>query len=413
MAGLTTVYENRRSRDRGCPTRVYAPPLPVLAVFVGVLLLHMTGSGAVRAQEMSPSLGWELTALAEPAQRVFAPAGGTLFANAGQRLLRSDDSGESWQEVNLPSGSTILDVDPTDAAILYAAAGEGVYRSDDSGASWRVVLEYGPTVGYEVSRLAVSPADHRVLYVGIKDSAGVSSAGRLLRSLDAGQTWQPLVTEQASLCGWTALLLQPHPLAAGRVFRATACLAGRTFGAPLEVSNDAGATWLPLFNAEPSARPTMGYPLAVGVARDSTPGRYYLAASRDARLGGSEVFRSDDDGSTWNEVLAFRGGGTPGYQQPGDDPDAPNVRLGGLVVDPGNADRVYVGQLIYREYPPKDPVAGGVLLTLDGGSSWNTLGQDLGGVNDLVLASDSQALYAATDQGVWRFALADAPVDAS
>ena len=47
----------------------------------------------------------------------------------------------------------------------------------------------------------------------------------------------------------------------------------------------------------------------------------------------------------------------------------------------------------------------GVLASLDGGTSWNPLGQDLGGVNDLILGGDGQTLYAATNQGVWRIML--------
>jgi hypothetical protein len=375
-----------------------------ISVLVGLLVFQTATAGGLVAQEVTPPSDWELTSLTEPTQRLFAAAGGVLFASAGQTLMRSNDGGASWQPISLPSNSMVVAVDPTNADIQYAAGEQGVYRTDDNGASWRLSLGYGPSIGYGVSRLSVSPADHDLLFAGMKGSADVSSTGRFVRSLDGGLTWQVLQTEQLSLCGWSVLLLQPHPTEAGRVFRATACLAGRTFGAPLESSSDTGATWAAIFNAEVSARPLGGYPLVLA-SQATPPGRSYLAANRDARLGGSGVFRSDDDGVTWTGVLAFRGGGTPGYRQPDDDPDAPNVRLGGLVVDPGDGDRVYVGQLSSTSYPPQDPVAGGVVASLDGGASWNPLGQDLGGVNDLLLGGDGQALYAATNQGVWRITL--------
>jgi hypothetical protein len=372
----------------------------VIGLLVGLLFLQTATSGGRMAQDVTPSMDWERTSLTEPTQRLFAAAGGALFAGARQRLLRSDDGGATWQQIELPADSMVAGVDPTNADIQYAAGGEGVYRTDDNGASWRLSLRYGPSIGDEVSRLAVSPADHDLLFVGMTGSAGASPMA-YLRSLDGGQTWQLLQTEQLSLCSWSVLLLQPRPMDARRVFRSAACLAGRTFGAPLEASSDTGATWAAIYNADPSGRSLGGYPLALAASR-AAPGRSYLAANRDARLGGSGVSRSDDDGVTWAGVLAFRGGGTPGYRQPDDDPDAPNVRLGGLVVDPGDAERVYVGQLSYTQYPPQDPVAGGVLASLDGGTSWTPLGQDLGGVNDLLLGGDGQALYAATNQGVWR-----------
>jgi hypothetical protein len=191
-----------------------------------------------------------------------------------------------------------------------------------------------------------------------------------------------------------------------RLFQSAACLAGRTFGAPLEQSTDSGATWLPVFNPEPYRTLAQGYPSHLAVGQGGAPGRCYLATNRDARLGGSALMRSDDDGTTWREVLAFHGGGTPGYRQPEAPPDAPNVRIGALAVDAGNPDQVYVGLLVYDAYPPQQPVGGGVLASSDGGASWASLGRDLSGINDLVLSPENQSLYAATEQGLRRLDLA-------
>jgi hypothetical protein len=48
-----------------------------------------------------------------------------------------------------------------------------------------------------------------------------------------------------------------------------------------------------------------------------------------------------------------------------------------------------------------------VTASFDAGRSWSPLGrQDLGTLYDLALGIDGQNLYAATDQGVWRLALA-------
>jgi hypothetical protein len=378
-----------------------------LAVLVALGLVQAFRVSDVGALQPDTSQDWELTSLTQPVREVFAVPG-TVLASTDEQLLRSDDGGLTWSPVTLPTGTVLAGVDPVDAAILYAAGGAGVYRTDDQGATWRVILHYSPQVGTDFGRLAISAPDHNRLYVAL---TGPASLVRLTRSSDAGLTWQQLQTSQSSLCAWTIPLLQADPTRPDQVFQSAACLAGRTFGASLKQSTDAGASWLAVFNPEPSQTPALGYPTHL-VITQSEPGRYYLASNRDARLGGSAVFRSDDDGTSWNEVLAYHGGGTPGYRQPDDDPDAPDVRIGGLVVDPANADLAYLGLQVYHGYPPVQMVGGGVLVSSDGGASWAALGQDLGGISDLVFSPENQCLYAATDQGLWRLALSSSGASA-
>jgi photosystem II stability/assembly factor-like uncharacterized protein len=303
-------------------------------------LYQATSAGGRSAQEADTSQDWVPTPLTQPVRRLWVTAGGTVVASTDQQLLRSDDAGTTWSPVPLPVEATVAAVDPTDPRIVYAADADGLYRTDDAGATWQLRLPYAPEGGAEVSRLAVSPADHDRLYLGLTQAPGAAATVRLLGSRDGGQTWQPLQASQASLCAWRVLLLQPHPTTADRLFRATACLAGRTFGAPLEESTDAGASWVAVFNPAPYRTPALGYPTELVGGQASTPARYYLASNRDARLGGSALLRSDDDAATWTEVLAFHGGGTPGYRPPEDPPEAPNTRIGGLAVDVGDADRV-------------------------------------------------------------------------
>jgi hypothetical protein len=53
------------------------------------------------------------------------------------------------------------------------------------------------------------------------------------------------------------------------------------------------------------------------------------------------------------------------------------------------------------------PAAGGaVAASLDGGATWADLGrQDIGAVSDLAVDVDGGWLFAATDQGLWRWRL--------
>ena len=365
-----------------------------------VLLLGVTADGAVA---QTPASVWELTALQQPVRHLVAGSAGALFATTDTQLFRSDDSGDTWRVVALPADNAVAAVDPSNQQILYAAAGQLLYRTDDGGTTWHAAGQYTPDDSLQVSRLVVSPADPSLLYVALAQLPGRAAEGRLLRSRDRGATWQQLQAVQQSLCAWSVLLLQPHPTDPGRVFSAAACLAGRTFGATLQQSSDAGTTWTAIFNPQPYATPELGYPTELVGGQN----RFYLAANRDARLGGSGVFRSDDDGVSWTSVLTLRGGGTSGFRAPEDDPNAPNIRIGGLAADANDADRVYAGQLIYDRYPPSEPVAGGVLVSRDAGATWDTLGcQDLGGVNALALGIDGRYLFAATAQGVSRLIIA-------
>jgi photosystem II stability/assembly factor-like uncharacterized protein len=343
-----------------------------------VLLLH--ASQGLRAQAAADA-DWVPAGLSGPVRELFAPADGTLLARTTDGLLRSDDGGTSWASVALPSSPGRVDVDPTASTLLYAAGADGLYKSADRGATWLLVL---PT-SEAVQAIAASPADGTVLYVGLTRSPTNSPDFRFLRSRDGGATWEQLEEHHNSLCGWGVRILQPHPTDVRRVFRTADCYAGRNLSDALRQSLDQGATWADLFE------PQLAFPTRLVGGAGAAPGRLYLAANRDARAGGSSVFRSDDDGRNWSEVLGFRGGGTT------EQPNLPNVQIGGLAYDPAAPNRVFVGLTEGGR---------GVRASSDGGRTWVNLGrQDLGQINALVLGINGRDLYAATDSGLWRLSL--------
>jgi photosystem II stability/assembly factor-like uncharacterized protein len=291
-----------------------------------------------------------------------------------------------------------VEVDPGDRVVLYVAGAGGLSKSTDGGASWTLLL---PTERH-AQAIAVSPADPGLVYLGLVASPGISSDFWFLRSRDGGATWDQLEEHHNSLCGWGVPILVPHPTEPSRVFRAASCLAGRDFGDALWHSGDQGATWARVFGATrlDAADPQLAYPARLVGGRGATPARYYLAANRDARFGGSSLFRGDDDGRTWTEVLAFRGGGTM------DRPEAQSIRLGGLAYEPARSDRVYVGFNAYAgEATGRTLADSGVMMSASGGT-WTDLGRrSLGEINDLALDVDGRSLYLATDRGVWRLRL--------
>jgi hypothetical protein len=71
-----------------------------------------------------------------------------------------------------PPDGYAVQVDPTDPATIYASGTAGISKSTDDGASWRVIYS-SPDGADPLARaslggaqLAVSPADHNVVYFG-------------------------------------------------------------------------------------------------------------------------------------------------------------------------------------------------------------------------------------------------------
>jgi hypothetical protein len=367
------------------------------ALLLSALVLMVSGVSGAHAAAIGD---WEATGLSGRVFELFTPAAGALFAKTEQGLFRSDDAGSTWAPVPLPPLPADVSlrflhvaVDPTDQSVWYSGGDQGIYKTTNA-ASWSLIL---PTPEREFSRaigIAPSAADVNLVYLAL---SGVFSGEsfRFLRSRDGGVTWERLEQEQNTLCGWSVLILQPHPTDVQRVFRTANCYAGRNLEDALDQSTDQGGTWSTLL------RPERSFPSWLVGGRGSAPNRFYLAANRDARAGGSSLFRSDDDGARWREVLTFRGGGTL------EQPEAPNVNIGGLAYDQLAPDRVYVALNEYMGHSDRRrATASWVRTSSDGGSTWADLGgQDLPEIHDLALGIDGQNLYAATEAGLWRLSV--------
>jgi photosystem II stability/assembly factor-like uncharacterized protein len=174
-------------------------------------------------------------------------------------------------------------------------------------------------------------------------------------------------------------VLLPHPTDAARLVTDAGCYAGRDFGTGLSQTQDGGMTWSTLFSKGKSL-----YPRRLVGGQGTLPGRWYLAGDAFQGIGGGSVFLSDDDGVTWSLVLRVE--------------DTAPV-LGGLAYNPQQPDNVWVAA-----GHTADPNVTGVRASPDAGQTWSYLGrQDIGWVNDLALAGDASAVFAATNEGIWWY----------
>lgn len=137
---------------------------------------------------------------------VYVAAQGPLWGPGGDRgLFKTSDGGKTWKNVLKISENTgVSDIaqDPEDPDVLYASAYQrrrhvftlidggpesALYKSTDGGATWNK-LKSGLPSG-EVGRIgvAVSPADHNVVYAIVEAS---EDKGGIFRSRDRGATWE-------------------------------------------------------------------------------------------------------------------------------------------------------------------------------------------------------------------------------
>jgi len=144
-------------------------------------------------------------------------------------------------------------------------------------------------------------------------------------------------------------------------------------------TTDAGVTWNPIFDGQPIA--SIG---ALAVA-PSNPNVIYAGTGesdiRSALSSGDGVYKSTDAGQTWRNIGL------------GD-----SRQISRIVVDPQNADVVYVGVLGHA-YGPND--TRGVYKSTDGGANWTHV-LDKGptiGVSDLAIATASPNILFA---GTWN-----------
>lgn len=128
-----------------------------------------------------------------------------IYAATRRGVQRSNDGGETWENVFLPEGTITGCLDLTVIAhegndVLITSCGSfyegGVHRSVDNGTTWEAVLDF-PEQGR--TTLAVAPSDNNIIYALAATQLGVTTPNRLgmqgvYKSTDMGETWEATVT---------------------------------------------------------------------------------------------------------------------------------------------------------------------------------------------------------------------------
>ncbi len=258
-------------------------------------------------------------------------------AAASGGVWKTTNAGTTWAPVFDNEGSYSIGyvaLDPKDPNVVWVGTGEnnsqrsvsygdGVYRSDDGGKSWKKVgLEKSEHVG----KILFDPRDSKTVYVAAQGPLWGPGGDRgLYKTTDGGKSWKK-VLDVSENTGVTDVVLDPRNpdvliAAAYQRRRHVWTLINGGPESALYKSTDAGATWTKL----KSGLPTEDLGRIGLAAAPSEPNVVYAIIEAADRKGG--IFRTSDFGATWEKRNDF---------------DQQAQYYAHLVVDPKNADRIYV-----------------------------------------------------------------------
>ncbi len=320
--------------------------------FIGDALFAGTTGGLFRWRDDH----WEPQA-GVPAASVYSiepgVEGAWFLATDTHGIFTSADAGSTWTHVPGLDGEILASVAALDARTLYAGtSGDGAFVTRDGGATWAALDNFR---GAYVSLIRFDPHDPQTIYLRTR--------GGLFRSHDAGATWQPVLGGiQNELVN--ALLFDS---ASPRIYAATDSR-GTFF------SDDDGATWQPAGAGSPQGVAT--YALAQIDAQTVLAGALngiYLSRDRgntwqsaNDGLGAPQIHALDLDPQTGALFAAtedglYRAESGGGFVRIDD--ETIHLPVLSIASAPGDHQVMYVGT--YRH---------GVLVTSDGGASWNSVG---------------------------------------
>jgi photosystem II stability/assembly factor-like uncharacterized protein len=269
------------------------------------------------------------------------------FGSVGGGVWKTTNAGRTWLPIfdSQPIASIgAIGVSPSNPDVVYVGTGEadmrsqisygnGMYKSTDAGRTWRHI---GLDDTRQIGKVIVDPRNPEVVFVAALGHVyGANPDRGVFRSRDGGATWQKVLFKSNDV-GAIDLTFDP---ADPQIVYATLWNTRRPPwsiyppsygpGSGVYKSTDGGSNWQQLTRGLPTdGVGRIG--LAVAPAN-----RARVYAIVDAKEGG--LFRSDDSGATWTRASGdARIWGRGWY-------------FGKVVVDPKNADLVYVSNTgVYR-----------------------------------------------------------------
>jgi photosystem II stability/assembly factor-like uncharacterized protein len=305
-------------------------------------------------------------------------------------------SGNVWKTVN--NGTTfkpvfekygayatgVITMDPNNPSVLWLGTGEnnhqralgygdGVYKSEDGGESWKNV---GLKDSRQIGGIVVDPRNSDVVFVAAEGSAwGPGGERGLYKTMDGGKNWRKVldISEHTGVNNVVMDPVDPNVMYATSEQRRRHVFTKIGGGPESAVyrSTDGGENWTKSMKGLPKVH-IGGMGIAVSPADRNVV--YLIVEAADGKGG---FFRSENRGASWKKMSDHHASGQY-YNE--------------IICDPVDVKKVYSMETRSK-------------LTLDGGKTWNNLGNDNRHVDDHALwidPADTKHFLIGGDGGVYE-----------
>ncbi len=306
---------------------------------------------------------------------------------AAGNIWKTTNNGTSWSPVFDTYGAYAigcLKIDPNNPSVIWAGTGEnnhqrqlgygdGIYKSEDGGSTWK---NMGLKDSRQIGMIEIDPRNPDVVYVAAEGSIWGPGGDRgLFKTTDSGKTWNKVLSISENT-GVNNVVMDPrnpdilYATSEQRRRHVYTKIGGGPESAVYK-SVDAGKTWEKIMKGLPSVD-IGGMGIAISPVN---PDIIYIIAEAADDAGG--FFRTVNRGVSWEKMSSHTSQGQY-YNE--------------IYCDPEDVNKVYSVETISQ-------------VTLDGGKTWTSVGNNQRHVDDHALWIDpdnTKHFYIGGDGGIYE-----------
>ena len=308
------------------------------------------------------------------------------FGATGGGVWKTEDGGQTYENISdgFFGGSIgAVAVSKSDPNVIYVGGGEvtvrgnvssgyGIWKSVDAGKTWTFS---GLPKSRHVPRIVIHPTNPDIVYAAVLGNIYKPTDERgVYKSIDGGRSWKKVLFSNADSGAFELVMDPSNPrnlyASTWRLNRTPYSLNSGGEGSALWKSTDEGKTWNEISLNKGFAKGTLG---VIGVTVSPINSQRVWAIVENKEEGG--VYRSDDGGTTWSHINDSRALRQRAWY------------YSKIYADTQDADIVYVMNVSYHK-------------SKDGGKTFQSNNAPHGDHHDLWIApEDNQRMIIADDGG--------------